>query len=157
FGNAALTIVNHSGAAVGSCANDSTCELSPNFNPSTAILNSAPFPLTISANSSLGIKLDFNVDSSVQTDLSISPTVTVKKVTVHHEDEDSEEMERLDDIDGQVTAVGSNQFTLTNERSGQAFTVSVDANTEFEDFGNSGCTASPANFSCVEQGQILDV
>ena len=157
FGNAQLTIVNHSGAAVGSCADNTTCELSPSFNPSSATITSAPFPLTVSADSSVGIKLDFNVNSSVQTDLSISPTVTVKNVAMHHRGEESDEMERLDDIDGQVTAIGSNQFTLTNERSGQTFTINVDANTIFEDFGDSGCSASPANFSCVQQGQVLSV
>src|SRR6266853_1011457 len=31
FGNAALTIVNHSGAAVGSCADNTTCEIMPSF------------------------------------------------------------------------------------------------------------------------------
>ncbi len=93
----------------------------------------------------------------MQTDLSISPTVTVKKVTTHRESDDAEEMERLDDIDGQVTALGTNQFTLTNERSGQTFTINVDSNTVFEDFGNSGCSASPANFNCVQQGQVVSV
>ena len=157
FGNAALTIVNHSGATIGSCANNATCEMSPSFNPSTAMISAAPFPLTIGENSSVGIRLDFNVNSSVQSDLSISPTVTVKRVITHREDEDRDEMESLDDIDGQVSAVGNNQFTLMNESSGQTFTVTVDNNTVFEDFGESGCTANPANFSCVQQGQIVSV
>lgn len=157
FGNPALTIVNHSGAAVGPCANNTACEITPAFNPSTATISSAPFPLTLNANTSVGIKLDFNLNSSVQADLSIAPIVTVKKVTVHQEDEDAEEIEKLDDIDGQVSALGTNQFTLVNERSGQAFTINVDSNTVFEDFGNSGCTALPANFSCVQQGEIVDV
>jgi len=157
FGNAQLTIVNHSGAAVGSCSDNTTCELSASFNPASATITSAPFPLTVSADSSVAIKLDFNVNSSVQTDLSISPAVTVKNAAMHHRSEDSDEMERLDDIDGQVTALGSNQFTLTNERSGQTFTINVDANTVFEDFGNSICSASPANFSCVQQGQVVSV
>ncbi len=43
FGNAVLTIVNHSGAAIGSCANNAVCQITPNFNPSTATLSS-PFP-----------------------------------------------------------------------------------------------------------------
>jgi hypothetical protein len=157
FSNAALTIVDHSGAAVGSCANNTTCELSPSFNPSMATITAAPFPVTISANSVVGVRLDFDVNSSVQTDLSISPTVTVKKVTVKREDEDEDQMEQLDDIDGQVSAVGTNQFTLTNEQTGQSFTISADSNTVFEDFGASGCTASPANFSCIQQGQVLSV
>ena len=157
FGNAALTVVNHSGAAVGSCANNTACEIMPSFNPSSVTITSAPFPLMVGSNSSVGIKLDFNVNSSVQADLSISPTVTVKKVTTHREGDDSDEMERLDDIDGQVSSLGSNQFMLTNERSGQTFTISVDSNTVFEDFGDSGCTASPANFSCMQQGQVVSV
>src|SRR5258708_12110242 len=66
-------------------------------------------------------------------------------------------MENVDEIDGQVTVVGSNQFTLMNEKSGQSFAVTVDSNTAFEDFERAGCTASPEDFSCVKMGQILNV
>src|SRR5260370_15086982 len=44
-----------------------------------------------------------------------------------------------------------------NERSGQSFTVTVDSTTVFEDFDRSGCTASPADFTCVKTGQVLNV
>ncbi|PYU24589.1 MAG: hypothetical protein DMG32_13425 [Acidobacteria bacterium] len=63
----------------------------------------------------------------------------------------------MDEVDGQVTGVGNNQLTLMNERSGQSFNVSVDTNTVFQDFDRSGCTANPADLSCVKVGQILDV
>ncbi len=152
-----MTIVNHSGAAIGSCANNSVCELTPNFNPSMATLSSAPFPITITQNSVVGIRLDFNVNSSVQNDLSINPTVTIKNLTQRPDDEDEQEMENFDEVDGQVTAVGNNQFTLMNEKSGQSFTINVDSNTVFEDFDRAGCTANPADFSCVKMGQVLDV
>jgi hypothetical protein len=157
FGNAMMTIVNHSGAAIGSCANNSVCKLTPNFNPSTATLSTSPFPITISQNSVVGIRLDFDVDSSVQNDLSINPTVTIKKLTQRSDSDDQEEMERVDELDGQVTAVGTNQFTLTDERSEQSFTINVDGNTMFEDFDGSGCTASPEDFSCLQTGQTVDV
>ncbi len=157
IGNATMTVVNHSGAAIGSCANNSVCELTPNFNPSMATLSSAPFPITISQNSVVGIRLDFNVNSSVQSDLSINPVVTIKHLIQRQDDEDEQEMENVDEIDGQVTVVGSNQFTLMNEKSGQSFVISVDSNTAFEDFDRTGCTASPEDFSCVKMGQILDV
>ena len=157
FGNATMTIVNHSGAAIGSCANNSVCELTPNFNPSMATLSSAPFPITIRQNSVVGIRLDFNVNSSVQSDLSINPIVTIKHLIQMQDDEDEQEMENVDEIDGQVTVVGSNQFTLMNEKSGQSFAISVDSNTAFEDFDRTGCTASPEDFSCVKMGQILDL
>jgi hypothetical protein len=54
-------------------------------------------------------------------------------------------------------AVGDNQFTLMNEQSRQSFNISVNSSTVFEDFGRTGCTANPANVSCVAVGQILDV
>jgi hypothetical protein len=97
------------------------------------------------------------VDSSVQGDLSINPAVTVAHVTQRHNSDEGMEMENLDEVDGQVTGLGSNQFTLMNARSGQSFTISVDGNTTFQDFDRAGCTANPADFTCVKTGQILDV
>ena len=156
FGNATLTIVNHSGAVFGSCANNSACELSPAFNPSSVTVSSAPFPITITPNSVVGLRLDFNVNSSVEPDLSINPTVTL--TFVHRdESEGDKEMEDVDEVDGEVTAVGNNQFTLMNEQSGQSFNIGVNGSTVFEDFGRAGCTANPATLSCVAVGQILDV
>ena len=155
FGSAVLTIVNHSGAAIGSCADNSVCQITPNFNPSTATLSS-PFPVTVDANSTFGIKLDFNVNASLQSDLSVNPMVTVVNVTQKRREDDQGDMEEADDVDGQVTAVGTNMFTLTNERSGQSFTINVDSNTEFEDFDRAGCTANPQNFSCVTMGEIVE-
>jgi hypothetical protein len=157
FGSAMMTIVNHSGAAIGGCANNSVCELTPSFNPTTAAITSMPFPITISANSVVGIGLDFNVASSVQTDLSINPTVTIKNLTQRMQDEDDQEMDEVDEVDGQVTALGTNQFTLMNERSGQSFIINVDSSTVFEEFDRSGCAANPEDFTCVMTGQVLNV
>jgi len=156
FGSAVLTIVNHSGAAIGSCANNAVCQITPNFNPSTATLSS-PFPITVDANSTFGIKLDFNVNASLQSDLSVNPMVSVVNVTHRRREDDQGDMEKAEDVDGQVTAVGTNMFTLMNERSGQSFTVNVDSNTAFQDFDRAGCTASPQNFSCVMMGEIVEV
>ncbi len=156
FGNAVLTIVNHSGAMIGSCANNAVCQITPNFNPSTATLSS-PFPITVAADETFGIKLDFDVNASLQSDLSVNPMVSVVKVTQRRREDDQGDMEEADDVDGQVTTVGTNMFTLMNERSGQSFTINVDSNTEFEDFDRAGCTASPQNFSCVMMGEIVEV
>jgi hypothetical protein len=131
--------------------------LTPSLNPSSATLSGAPFPLTLDANSVFGLKLDLNVNSSVQNDLSINPAVTVAHVTHRDDSDEGQEMENLDEVDGQVTMVGSNQFTLMNARSGQSFIINVDGNTTFEDFDRAGCTVSPADFTCVKTGQILDV
>lgn len=156
FENAAMTIMNHSGMTISGCADKSVCELTPAFNPSTATVTSAS-PLTISQNSVVGIQLDFNLDASVQSDLSIDPMVTIKQVTERSDADEAQEMENVDEVDGQVTGIGNNQFTLMNEHSGQSFTIMVDSSTVYEDFDRSGCPASPANFTCIQTGQILDV
>jgi Domain of unknown function (DUF5666) len=157
FGNAQLTIVNHSTAPIGSCPINAVCQLTPNFNPSSVTLSGAPFPITVDMGSVFGIKLDFNLNSSIQTDLSINPTVTIAHVIRRDDADEEKEMEQLDDVDGQVTGLGTNQFTLMNRRSGQSFTINVDSNTMFEDFGRAGCTANPQDFSCVKMDQILEV
>jgi hypothetical protein len=155
FGTAAMTIVNHSGAAIGTCANNATCQLSPKFNPSTATVSTAPFPITISQNSVVGVRLDFDVNASVQTDLSINPTVTLKQFTQRPDVDKDKEMDAVDELDGLVTALGTGQFTLANERTGQSSVITVDASTLFQDFDRAGCTASPADLTCVKLGQIL--
>jgi Domain of unknown function (DUF5666) len=157
FGNAQLTIVNHSGAAIGSCANNTVCQLTPNFNPSSVTLSGAPFPISVDMGSVFGIKLDFNVNTSIQNDLSINPAVTIAHVIRRHDEDEGQEMEDLDEVEGQVTALGTNQFMLTNRRSGKSFTINADSNTMFEDFGRAGCTASPQDFTCVKMDQILEV
>jgi len=47
---------------------------------------------------------------------------------------DDQEMEEVDEVDGQVTAVGTNQFTLMNERSGNRSRSQWTARTVFEGF-----------------------
>jgi Domain of unknown function (DUF5666) len=157
FANPVLTIVNH-GAPIGSsCASNTVCQLTPSLNSSSTTLSGAPFPITLDMDSVFGLKLDLNVNTSVQGDLSITPAVTVAHVTHRHNSDEGQEMENLDEVEGQVTMVGSNQFTLMNARSGQSFTINVDGNTTFQEFDRAGCTASPADFTCVKTGQILDV
>jgi hypothetical protein len=157
FGDAKLTIVNHSGASLSGCADNSVCEISPTFNPSSAMISAAPFPITLDSDSVVGIKLDFNVASSVQSDLSINPMVTISKLTHHHREDEQDEMDEVDDVSGQVTNVGMNQFMLVNPRTGASSTIMVDSNTKFEDFDHAGCTASPQNLTCVMSGQIVQV
>lgn len=158
FGAVTLTIENHSGGTFGSCADNMACELSPTLNSNTVTLSGAPFPITITDNSVVGIKFDFDVNASVQSGAMINPTVTITSVIQRDESEGNKEMEEVDEIDGQVTAAPmGNSFTLMNDQSGQSFNISVDANTVFQDFDRAGCMVSPADLTCVKAGQILDV
>ena len=156
FGNAEMTIVNR-GAAIGSCLKNSVCQLTPSFSTSMVTLSGMPFPITIDMNSVVGIKLDLNVNSSVQGDLTINPAVTIAHLRQRQDSDEDQEMEQLDELDGQITALGTNQFTLVDRRNGQSFTVNVDSNTVFEDFDRAGCMASPQNFTCLMMNQIVEV
>jgi hypothetical protein len=149
FDHAVMTIVNHSKMPISSCAVNSAWELTPAFSPTMATVTGATFPITIRQNSVVGIQLDFNLDSSVQSDVSISPRVTVKHLTQRPDSDEEQETENVDEVDGQVTAVGSNQFRLMNEHSEQSFPIMVDSNMVFEDFDRSRWTANPTDFTCV--------
>jgi len=155
--NATVTIENHSGGMFGTCADNSACEITATSNPLTVTVSSQPFPITITENSIVGLRLDFDVNSSVQPGLSINPTVTINSLIQRDESEGAREVEEVDEVDGQVITIGTNQFTLMNERSGQSFNITVDTNTVFEDFDRAGCTANPADLTCVKVGQILNV
>ena len=83
--------------------------------------------------------------------------MTIAQVIHREAADEDKEMEDLDEVEGQVTALETNQFTLMNRRSGKSFMIDVDSNTVFEDFGRAGCTASPQDFTCVKMDQILEV
>ena len=153
FANAELTIQNNSGATVGGCANGQVCELKPSISPATVTYSGAPFPLTLSVNSPTGLALDFNLDQSIQGDLSISPSISFTQLQATSESE-GEQLDHFDDLSGTVMSVGNNQFTLQNS-SGMSFVIGVGSNTQYEDFSQSGCTAG--NFSCMAQNQNLEV
>src|SRR5438309_9572710 len=57
------------------------CEFSPMLNQSSVTVEGSPFPITLTMNSPVVLKMDFNVDASVQqSDLSITPTVSVVQI-----------------------------------------------------------------------------
>ena len=154
FAHPEMTIQNGTGQTITvggkSCAANSICELDPSLNSASLTVNSAPFPITLSANSGLSFDVDFDINSSVQTDLSVTPSVnvTTTMTTANHE------MEDIDDLAGQITAVGANQFTLMTF-GGQSDVIQTTSNTQFDDFDRAGCTAN--NFSCLQNGQVVRV
>lgn len=154
FANPEMTIQNGTTGTltVGgkTCAAGAICELHPALSQSTVKISSAPFPLTLAAHTALGLDVDFDVNASLQSNLSVMPTVSVTPTVTHPK----EELEELDDLIGQVSMIGMNQFTLQT-LTGQSLTIAVDANTQFEDFDKAGCMAD--NFSCVQTNQIVEV
>jgi Domain of unknown function (DUF4382)/Domain of unknown function (DUF5666) len=158
FANPKMTIVNQTATAVSlgsgqNCAAGQTCEFSPKLNQTMVTVQAptAPFPINLTANSPVAFDLDFNVDTSLQaSDLSITPSVSLKQVNLP----DEKEMEGLHFVGRVLTIAQSNKtFTLQLGLSGQSQTIATDTNTKFN-FQNS-CTVN--NLSCLAAGQIVKV
>ena len=156
FASPEMTIKNGSGGAIAGCAVGAICKLeSPQIglSPASVEFTGAPFPLNLADNTATGLLLDFNLDASVQSDLSIQPTIGFTQLPVV-EDVKEKELEGMEDLNGRVSALGTNQFTLQVPSSGQAFIILVDSNTQFEDFGEEGLTGA---FSSLKVDQVVEV
>jgi Domain of unknown function (DUF5666) len=154
FANPELTIKNSSAAAIGSCAVGATCELKPALSNTTVSFTGAPFPLTLSAGSPMGLLLDFDVQNSIQSTLAINPTISLTQLPAVQA---TGKLDDLDDIVGQVTAkdAANNQFTLqVGGSQGQSFTITVDSNTEFGDFEEEGMSSG---FAALAVNQFVKV
>jgi len=155
FANPELTILNQSGQPITmgtqTCPSGQVCEFKPSLNQSSVTVSSAPFPVTISASAPIGLVMDFDLNSSIQNNLSVTPTVTLAAVPA----QPNGEIEDIEGLVGSVESVASTSFVLKDSTSGQTFTINVDSNTKFEDFNQIGCAAN--NLSCVQAGQIVEV
>ncbi len=165
FSSPELTIQNNSGSAIGNCANGAVCELKPTLTTPSVNFSGPPFPLTIGADSSSGLLLDFNLTNSLQSDLSVSPSISFSQVSGPQAgeqegdgegDDQEQEMEEVQSLVGPVTAVdpANSQFTLMDKATGQSLTINVDSNTEFSDFQEAGLTDA---FSSLAAGQTVQV
>ncbi|HKW89856.1 MAG TPA: DUF5666 domain-containing protein [Candidatus Acidoferrales bacterium] len=156
--NPEMTILNQTGGTLTlggqSCADQQVCEFSPTLNQTSVTVQApmAPFPITLSSASPLALRMDFDVNASVQsTDLSITPTVILTQLPAPsfqgHEDDT--------ELVGQITAIDQTHqsFTLQTPFMGTTSTIMTNSNTQF-DFEDS-CSVN--NFSCLQTGQIVKV
>lgn len=161
FSNPELTILNQSGQPIimgtQTCLNGQVCEFKPSLNQSSVTISSAPFPVTISTSNPIGLVVDFDLNSSIQNNLSVTPSVTLAAVAGQpvNNNQSEVEIEDIEGLTGPVQSVSSAGFTLKDNTSGQTFTINVDSQTQFQDFNQVGCAAN--NFSCVQAGQIVEV
>ena len=153
-----MTIQNSSGAAVTvgatTCAIGQFCSVSPTINTMSQTITTSPFPLTLTKGMPVDIALDFNIGSSIQSNLSIVPTVTATVSTTPLADMN---LVDIPGITGQISQVGATGFTITDSNTGIAYqvsTVSSGANpTQYEGF--TSCTAD--NSTCLANNQIATV
>jgi hypothetical protein len=157
FANPTMTIMNQTSASLSlgngqNCAVGQVCQFSPKLNQSmiTVQAPTAPFPINLTTSSEVVLDLDFNINASIQSsDLSITPTVSVKQLS----QSDENEMEGLEFV-GRITAIGQNNtFTLQHGFDGQSDMIATDTNTQF----NFGTTCTANNFSCLMVGEIVKV
>ena len=158
FANPKMTIQNQTGSTLmlgtQSCADQQVCEFDPKLNQSSVTVQSPPFPITLSMNSPVVLKMDFNIDSSIQqSDLSITPVVSLMQLPLSSSDggEQGEDME----IVGTITSINqsAHTFVIQTGMNGPSYTISTDTNTQF----NFGTSCSAGNFSCLQTGQTVKV
>jgi hypothetical protein len=160
FANPRMTIQNQTGATLTlgtkTCSDQQVCEFDPKLNQSSVTVQAPtqPFPITLTMNSPVVLKLDFNLDTSIQqNDLSITPTISLVQLPPHSSggDQGDEDMELI----GRVASIdqSSHTFVIQSGMSGPSFTIATDSSTQF-DFGMS-CSAE--NFACLQTGQIVKV
>ena len=166
FANASATILNNSTTTftdgTTSCppatSNTTTCTLAPAFNPTSVTISTAPFPLTLTANTPININIDFNTGESFANSngtLSLAPSVTVTTNTTTNATTGN--LNDFTNVTGQVTAVGTNQVTVTDTETGQSLTLGTTNNTVFNNFNTSSTCTTANTFGCVQKDQIVSL
>src|SRR6516225_6669169 len=146
FANPKMTIQNETGMTLtlGSqmCADKQVCEFDPKLNQSSVTVQAPthPFPITMTLNSPVVLKMDFNIDASIQsTDLSITPTIGLMQLPSSSGggDQGDEEME----IIGNITSIDQtgHTFKVQTGMNGPSYTIATENNTQLY-FGTS-CSA----------------
>jgi hypothetical protein len=151
FSAAEITFSNQTGAAIGTCQNNSVCQIETNT-ASTVTFSGAPFPVMIVAGTPSGLQLDVNLANIISPTLGVNFSALNGLVVTQVATRPAGELEDLDDLDGSVLSLNAanQQFTLHTLRGD--FVIGTASGTEFE---ISGCTAN--NFSCLQVGQVIEV
>jgi hypothetical protein len=167
FSNPQLTIYNGTGSAIGTCANNTVCQLTPTTTPLTLTFSSAPFPITLAANSPLAFMLDVHMNRVIQSDLSVNLAAT-NGVTLSQLPSPpmGQAISGLGRLIGTARSVGANQFTLQTA-DGRTFTIYVNSSTAYSlpnPLCLPGATVCPEaitcmvnTFSCLAVGEVVKV
>jgi len=158
FASPQLVIFNASDSSIAStCPINTVCQLTPQIdNSSTLTFSSAPFPVTVADNAPLGFLLDFHLDNVIQSDLSVNLGVANGVTISELPSAPPFGPPQFGFVFGTVQSVDAsqNQFTIQT-RWGRTFTVDVNSSTSYDNFPSSVC--STGSFSCVVQGQVVQV
>jgi hypothetical protein len=162
--NTNATITNASSAS-GSCTANAICTISPNAT-GLPIVSTTPFPITLSANTQVGLGIDFNLSNSITiTGGTMTVTFTPATAGVNvlsafnlprvNANLGTNQLELIEDFTGVVSISGST-VTITSATRGALTTTSTSAS--FFDQSpppTNLCPSAPGN--CAAAGQIASV
>ncbi len=153
--NPELTVMNNSGTAIGSCANNSVCHLEPAAAGNVTI-SASPFPVVLAGGSPTGFQVDLNVanllSGTLGVDFNAAGAINVAQLPLAGQANNNDRLDDVDDLLGTAENLDAtdSQFTL-HTMSGD-FQIQANTNTQFE---FEGCAAD--NFSCIQTGQVVEV
>jgi len=155
FANPRLTILNGTANSLAGCAPGAVCKITPSGSL-VATANFGP-TLSLSANNFVGLLVDLNLNTIITNalgvDFSAANALSVAQ-TQMSPDNQNQEVENIEDLTGKVANKGTSSFDL--QTSQKTFTgIQIDKNTVFEGF--TVCSTNPVDFTCVMNGQIVDV
>jgi hypothetical protein len=157
FSSPQLVIFNASNTSIASsCAVGSVCAITPSVDGSTMVsLTSAPFPVTIAANSPLGFLIDFHLNTIIQSDLSVNLGVANGVTVDELPPVMAPQPPRFGFITGTVGTVNASQSQFTMQSAwGKTFTIDVDSNTAYIDWPP---CVSPGGLACLTSGAVVRV
>src|SRR5579864_1898449 len=133
FANPQMTIFNNTNQTLTlgaqSCAANQFCVFNPPLNQASATVQAptAPFPVTLTANSPLGFEMHFDVNASVQGDLTITPKITVKQVVPPTATSPISQFH----VVGRITTVTTPSFMLQTGFGGFTASITTNSSTAF--------------------------
>jgi len=155
FANPQLVIYNAADTSLSNCAVGSVCQMTPSVDGSATVsISTAPFPVTLSAGSPLGLLIDFHLNNVIQPDLSVnlgvSDGVTVAELPP------APTLPRFGMLTGTVESVSTANGTFALETPwGRTFMIGTTSSTAYDNFPSSACTT--AGIGCLAQGEIVQV
>jgi hypothetical protein len=159
--NPQLTIYNSTGSAIGTCANNTVCQLAPAATPLTLTFASDPFPVTVAANSPLALLLDINMNTIIQPELSLNLGAANGVILSQLPSPAAgQSTSGLGQLMGTVLSLGTNQITLQTSCGG-IFTVYVNSSTSYDipptALCGGVCEIACQGLGCLIRGDIVKV
>jgi len=158
FANPQVTLLNNTGTTLTlggqSCAAGATCTFVPTLNNASVTLSSGVFPVTVTAGSSTGLRMDLSIPDLLQSDLSVSfANGTSVNLSLLSGNTSASQQASIDDVVGTVTSVSGTEVHITTAL-GDSLVLTEESSTAYA-FPTAVCTANDS--TCTSTGQVVSV